>query len=85
LLSGGLVRAKIHRLAFTSLLPFRLVVACVFLQKFELAMAGLNRLIIDVEAELGGDVASSLCKKFFGQNWLNLSKFDWIWEKIGKN
>jgi len=26
---GELVRAKIHHLAFTGLLPFRLVVACV--------------------------------------------------------
>jgi len=30
------------------------------------------------------DAASSPSKNFLERNWLNLSKFDWIWEKIGK-
>jgi len=23
--------------------------------------------------------------KFFGQNWLDLGKFDWIWAKLRRN
>jgi len=29
-----------------------------------------------------GNVATSLSKIFFGQNWLDLGNFSWIWAKF---
>jgi len=46
-------------------------------------MAGLNQLISAIGAELEMQ-PHHLAKIFWGRNWLDLSKFDWNWEKIGK-
>jgi len=31
------------------------------------------------------DATASLRKKFFGQDWLDLGKFGWVWTKFEQN